>query len=174
MNRKISIGSNAKSEAWLVAVTLHVNGEEHALLLDTRVTLLDALREHLGLTGTKKGCNHGAYGACAVLADGQRILACLKLAVMCGSQEITSIEGLARGEQLHPLQAAFIAHDGFQCGYCTPGQIMSAVALLNEGQATSQEEIRELMSGNMCRCGAYPNIVAAIWSGIEGQANGTI
>jgi xanthine dehydrogenase YagT iron-sulfur-binding subunit len=162
------------TDVQLVAVTLRINGTDHALLLDTRVTLLDALREHLGLTGTKKGCDHGACGACTVLVDGQRVLSCLKLAVMCESQEITTIEGLAQGDQLHPLQAAFIAHDGFQCGYCTPGQIMSAVALLNEGHTTSQEEIREFMSGNLCRCGAYPNIVAAIWSVVEGNADGAI
>ena len=170
----MSISTRAASEIQLVAVTLRVNGTEHALLLDTRVTLLDALREHLGLTGTKKGCDHGACGACTVLADGQRILSCLTLAVMCDGREITTIEGLAQGDQLHPMQAAFMAHDGFQCGYCTSGQIMSAVALLNEGHVTSQEEIREFMSGNLCRCGAYPNIVAAIWSVVEGNTNGTI
>ncbi len=156
-------------DAQLVAVTLSVNGQKHALLLDTRVTLLDALREHLGLTGSKKGCDHGACGACTLLADGQRILSCLTLAVMCEGREITTIEGLAQGEQLHPLQEAFIAHDGFQCGYCTSGQIMSAVALLKEGHTTSPEEIREFMSGNLCRCGAYQNIVNAIWSVVEGS-----
>ena len=170
----MSTSPQIATDAQLVAVTLRINGTDHALLLDTRVTLLDALREHLGLTGTKKGCDHGACGACTVLVDGQRILSCLKLAVMCEAQEITTIEGLAQGDQLHPLQAAFIAHDGFQCGYCTPGQIMSAVALLDEGHTTSQEEIREFMSGNLCRCGAYPNIVAAIWSVVEGKADGTI
>src|SRR5579859_677555 len=170
----MSISTRAACEIQLVAVTLRVNGTEHALLLDTRVTLLDALREHLGLTGTKKGCDHGACGACTVLADGQRILSCLTLAVMCDGREITTIEGLAQGDQLHPMQAAFIAHDGFQCGYCTSGQIMSAVALLNEGHVTSQEEIREFMSGNLCRCGAYPNIVAAIRSVVEEKIDGTI
>src|SRR5437899_8809834 len=140
------ISTERSQDPQLVAVRLRVNGTKHALLLDTRVTLLDALREHLGLTGTKKGCDHGACGACTVLADGQRILSCLTLAVMCEGREITTIEGLANGEELHPVQAAFIAHDGFQCGYCTSGQIMSAVALLNEGHTTSQEEIREFMS----------------------------
>ncbi len=159
------------TDAQLVAVTLHINGTAHALLLDPRVTLLDALREHLGLAGTKKGCDHGACGACTVLVDGQRILSCLRLAVMCEGQEVTTIEGLAQGNQLHPLQAAFIAHDGFQCGYCTPGQIMSALGLIAEGHTTSQEEIREFMSGNICRCGAYPNIVAAICSVLEGNTH---
>ena len=159
------------TDAQLVAVTLHINGTAHALLLDPRVTLLDALREQLGLTGTKKGCDHGACGACIVLVDGRRILSCLRLAVMCQGQEVTTIEGLAQGEHLHPLQAAFIAHDGFQCGYCTPGQIMSAVGLIAEGHTTSQEEIREFMSGNICRCGAYPNIVAAICSVLEGNTH---
>jgi xanthine dehydrogenase YagT iron-sulfur-binding subunit len=156
-------------DAQLIAVTLRVNGTKHALLLDTRVTLLDTLREHLGLTGTKKGCDHGACGACTVLADNQRILSCLTLAAIYDGREITTIEGLANGAELHPMQAAFITHDGFQCGYCTSGQIMSAVALLNEGHTTSQEEIREFMSGNLCRCGAYSNIVAAIWSVVEGE-----
>ncbi len=162
------------TDAQLVAVTLQINGTDHALLLDPRVTLLDALREHLGLTGTKKGCDHGACGACTVLVDGQRILSCLKLAVMCEGQEVTTIEGLAQGEHLHPLQAVFIAHDGFQCGYCTPGQIMSAVGLIAEGHTTSKEEIREFMSGNICRCGAYPNIVAAICTVLEGNTHEAI
>ena len=159
------------TETQLVAVALQINGTDHALLLDPRVTLLDALREHLGLTGTKKGCDHGACGACTVLVDGQRILSCLTLAVTCEGQQVTTIEGLAQGEHLHPLQAAFIAHDGFQCGYCTPGQIMSAVGLIAEGHTTSKEEIREFMSGNICRCGAYPNIVAAICSVLEGNTH---
>jgi xanthine dehydrogenase YagT iron-sulfur-binding subunit len=170
----MSISIEDARNAELLAVTLRVNGREHALLLDTRVTLLDALREHLGLTGTKKGCDHGACGACTVLADRQRILSCLTLAAMCDGREITTIEGLAQGDQLHPLQTAFIAHDGFQCGYCTSGQIMSAVALLDEGHTTSREEIREFMSGNLCRCGAYPNIVEAIWSVVEGKTDGGI
>src|SRR2546430_6482132 len=145
-----------------VAMILHVNGCPRPLRLDSQMTLLDALREHLGLTGTKKGCDQGACGACTVLRDGKRVLSCLMLAAQCDSREVTTIEGLARDGQLHPVQQAFIRHDGFQCGYCTPGQIMSAVALLEEGRAGSDEEIREFMSGNLCRCGAYPNIVAAI------------
>ena len=141
---------------------LHVNGRARRLRLDSRVTLLDALRDHLGLTGTKKGCDQGACGACTVLLDGRRVLSCLMLAAQCDGRAVTTIEGLALDGRLHPLQEAFIRHDGFQCGYCTPGQIMSAVALLEEGRAGSDEEIREFMSGNLCRCGAYPNIVAAI------------
>ena len=144
------------------SLTLRINGVERTLQVDPRVTLLDALREYLGLTGTKKGCDHGECGACTVLADGRRINACLTFAVMQHGQEITTIEGLVHGDELHPVQAAFIEHDAFQCGYCTPGQIISAVALLNEHHAGSAEEIREWMSGNICRCGAYPNIVAAI------------
>ena len=145
-------------------VTLRVNGAEHRLKLDARTTLLDALREHLGLTGTKKGCDLGQCGACTVLVDGRRINACLTLAVMQQGREITTVEGLARDGALHPMQAAFVEHDGFQCGYCTPGQIMSAVGLLAEGRTRSDAEIREFMSGNVCRCGAYPKIVAAIRS----------
>jgi xanthine dehydrogenase YagT iron-sulfur-binding subunit len=143
-------------------LTLRVNGIERSLQLDPRVTLLDALAEYLGLTGTKKGCDRGECGACTVLIDGRRINACLTFAVMHQGQQITTIEGLATEAELHPVQAAFIEHDAFQCGYCTPGQIISAVALLNEGHTGSAEEIREWMSGNICRCGAYPNIVAAI------------
>src|SRR5712672_4306932 len=142
--------------------TLRVNGCKRRLHLDSRVTLLDALREDLGLTGTKKGCDQGACGACTVLLDGKRVLSCLVLAAQCDGRDVTTIEGLAQDQKLHPVQEAFIRHDGFQCGYCTPGQIMSAVALLAEGRAGSDEEIREFMSGNICRCGAYPNIVAAI------------
>jgi xanthine dehydrogenase YagT iron-sulfur-binding subunit len=145
-----------------IDLTLHVNGRTRRLHLDSRVTLLDALREHLGLTGTKKGCDQGACGACTVLLDGKRVLACLMLAAQCDGRDVTTIEGLAKDHELHPVQEAFIRHDGFQCGYCTPGQIMSAVALLDEGRAGSDEQIREFMSGNLCRCGAYPNIVAAI------------
>jgi xanthine dehydrogenase YagT iron-sulfur-binding subunit len=145
-------------------VILSINGSEHSLRLDPRTTLLDALREHLGLTGTKKGCDLGQCGACTVLVDGRRINACLTLAVMQQGKDITTIEGLAQHGALHPLQAAFIEHDGFQCGYCTPGQIMSAVGLLAEGRTRSDAEIREFMSGNICRCGAYTNIVAAIGS----------
>jgi xanthine dehydrogenase YagT iron-sulfur-binding subunit len=145
-------------------VTLHVNGIEHTLHIEPRVTLLDALRDYLGLTGTKKGCDYGACGACTVLVAGRRINACLTLAVMHQESPIVTIEGLAQGDVLHPLQAAFIEHDGFQCGYCTSGQIMSGVALLAEGRTRTDAEIRELMSGNICRCGAYPNILAAIKS----------
>ena len=145
-----------------IDLTVRVNGCMRRLLLDSRVTLLDALREELGLTGTKKGCDQGACGACTVLLDHKRVLSCLVLAAQCDSRDVTTIEGLAKDHELHPVQAAFIRHDGFQCGHCTPGQIMSAVALLEEGRAGSDEEIREFMSGNLCRCGAYPNIVAAI------------
>jgi xanthine dehydrogenase YagT iron-sulfur-binding subunit len=145
-----------------VDVTLRVNGVAQTLTVDPRVTLLDALRERLGLTGTKEGCDQGACGACTILVDGKRVLSCLTLAAACEGREILTIEGLAADGTLHPLQAAFIRHDAFQCGFCTPGQIMSAVALLAEGRATSDTDIREFMSGNICRCGAYPNIVAAI------------
>ena len=145
-----------------VKVNLKINGKNYALDVDPRVTLLDALRERLHLTGSKKGCDHGQCGACTVLVNGRRINSCLSLAVTHEGDEITTIEGLANGEELHPLQAAFIEHDGFQCGYCTPGQICSAVALLKENHANSDDEIREWMSGNICRCGAYPNILAAI------------
>jgi xanthine dehydrogenase YagT iron-sulfur-binding subunit len=145
-----------------VAVTLRVNGAKHELRLDPRVTLLDALRDVLGLTGTKKGCDQGACGACTVLLDGRRVVSCLVLAAQCDGRQVTTIEGLSQDGELHPLQRAFIRHDAFQCGYCTSGQILSAVSLLAEGRAGSDEEIREFMSGNLCRCGAYPNIVAAI------------
>jgi xanthine dehydrogenase YagT iron-sulfur-binding subunit len=143
-------------------VTLVVNVAERTLELAPWTTLLDALRDHLGLTGTKKGCGHGQCGACTVLADGVRINSCLALAVMKDGAEITTIEGLAEGDELHALQAAFIEHDAYQCGYCTPGQICSAAGLLNEGRGKTADDIRELMSGNICRCGAYPNIVAAV------------
>lgn len=170
--------STAAAPPTAIGVTLHVNGTEYSLQLDPRVTLLDALREYVGLTGTKKGCDHGQCGACTVLVNGHRIYSCLTLAVSYESEPITTIEGLAEGEELHPIQAAFIHHDGFQCGYCTPGQIMSAVGLLAEAQANvpshvsanvaasqielTDAEIRERMSGNICRCGAYLNILAAI------------
>ncbi len=162
----------------LVEVTLQINGHSHTLQLDPRTTLLDALREHLAMTGPKKGCDHGQCGACTVLLDGRRINSCLTLAVMHDGQAITTIEGLADGDTLHPMQAAFVEHDGFQCGYCTSGQICSAVGMLAESHegmpsyvtedlsvahpALTDVEIRERMSGNICRCAAYPNIVAAI------------
>ena len=142
-------------------VTLSINGKSHALALDPRTTLLDALREHLNLTGSKKGCDHGQCGACTVLVDGRRVLSCLTLAASVRGP-VTTIEGLAQDGGLHPMQQAFIDHDAFQCGYCTPGQIMSAVACVREGHVRSDDEIREYMSGNLCRCAAYPNILAAI------------
>ncbi len=145
-----------------VAITLSVNGRRRRVVVEPRVTLLDALRERLGLTGTKKGCDRGECGACTVLVDGDRIKSCLTLAVMRQDAEITTVEGLARGEDLHPVQEAFIRHDAFQCGACTPGQLMSAVACIDEGHAGSDAEIREWMSGNLCRCAAYQNIVAAV------------
>jgi len=169
----------------MLSVTLKVNGTSKSLSLDTRTSLLDALREHLLLTGSKKGCDHGQCGACTVLVDGRRVNSCLTLAVTADGAEITTIEGLAQGDTLHPVQAAFLEHDGFQCGYCTPGQICSAVALLKEhkhntlstvsfetGNTSNPEltdnEIRERMSGNICRCAAYPNIVAAVRAASKG------
>ncbi|RXG96978.1 (2Fe-2S)-binding protein [Bradyrhizobium zhanjiangense] len=143
-------------------IHLIINGVSRTLDLLPWTTLLDALRDHLALTGTKKGCDHGQCGACTVLVDGRRVNSCLTLAIMKDGAEITTIEGLAKNGALHPLQQAFIDHDAFQCGYCTPGQICSAAGLLAEGHARDADEIRELMSGNLCRCGAYPNIVAAI------------
>ncbi len=171
----------------MMELTLKVNGTSHTLSLDTRTSLLDALREHLLLTGSKKGCDHGQCGACTVLLNGRRVNSCLTLAVTANGAEITTIEGLAQGDTLHPIQAAFLEHDGFQCGYCTPGQICSAVALLKEhkhntlstvsfetGNTTNPEltdnEIRERMSGNICRCGAYPNIVAAVRAAAKGAS----
>jgi len=145
-----------------IDLTLRINGREHRVAVPACATLLDTLRDALALTGTKKGCDMGACGACTVLVDGRRVNACLTLAVMQEGREIVTIEGLARDGTLHPLQRAFIARDALQCGYCTPGQIMSAIGLIAEGRATSGAAIREFMSGNLCRCGAYPNIVAAI------------
>ena len=153
-----------------MTVTLQVNGVPRTLTVAPWTTLLDALRLYLDLPGTKKGCDHGQCGACTVVVDGRRINSCLTLAVMKDGTEVTTIEGLARGDTLHPLQQAFIEHDAFQCGYCTPGQICSAVGLMAEGKAHTADAIRELMSGNICRCGAYPNIVAAIQEVMSGDA----
>lgn len=152
-------------------IVLRVNGTEHRLTLDPRTTLLDALREHLHLAGSKKGCGLGQCGACTVLMDGKRMKSCLALAALVEEREITTIEGLAQGEDLHPLQAAFIERDAFQCGYCTPGQIMAGVACIAEGHAGSPQEIREWMSGNLCRCGAYDHIVAAIQDAAGGTGS---
>jgi xanthine dehydrogenase YagT iron-sulfur-binding subunit len=150
----------------MAGIALRINGEEHRLEVDVRTTLLDLLRENLGLTGAKKGCDHGQCGACTILLDGRRANACLALAVAHDGAELVTVEGLAAGDDLHPLQSAFIEHDAFQCGYCTPGQLCSAAGMLAEaeaeGVALDAAEIRERMSGNLCRCGAYPNIVAAI------------
>ena len=154
-----------------VDVVLHVNGAEHRLTLDPRTTLLDALREHLQLTGSKRGCALGQCGACTVLLDGKRVKSCLWLAALVDGREITTIEGLAQGDELHPLQAAFIERDAFQCGYCTPGQIMAGVACIAEGHAGSPQEIRDWMSGNLCRCGAYDHIVAAIQDAARATAS---
>jgi xanthine dehydrogenase YagT iron-sulfur-binding subunit len=145
-----------------MAIAITVNGTERRLKVAPWTTLLDALRDHLDLTGTKKGCDHGQCGACTVLVEGRRINSCLTLAVMKDGASVTTVEGLAANGSLHPVQQAFIDHDAFQCGYCTPGQIMSAVSLVAEGRTGSDDDIREFMSGNLCRCGAYPNIVAAI------------
>jgi len=145
-----------------IPLKLEINDVAHSLSVEPRVTLLDLLREQLGLTGTKKGCDHGQCGCCTVHADGKRINSCLSLAVMNDGKKITTIEGLADGDKLHPMQEAFMKHDGFQCGYCTPGQIMSAIGCIREGHANTAEDVREYMSGNICRCGAYPNIIDAI------------
>jgi xanthine dehydrogenase YagT iron-sulfur-binding subunit len=145
-----------------VMVKLFVNGAPHTVMIEPRVSLLDTLRDRLDLTGTKKGCNQGACGACTVWVDRRRVLSCLTLAISCEAREVTTIEGLSDGETLHPMQAAFVDHDAFQCGYCTPGQIMSAVAFLAEGHEPDDASIREWMSGNLCRCAAYPHIRAAI------------
>jgi xanthine dehydrogenase YagT iron-sulfur-binding subunit len=143
-------------------IALTINGHSQGVNVDARTTLLDALRDRLHLTGTKKGCNLGQCGACTVILDGRRVVSCLTLAVMCQGKSVTTIEGLADGGRLHPVQEAFVEHDAFQCGYCTPGQIMSAVGAIQEGRAGSDDEVREQMSGNICRCGAYSNIVAAV------------
>ncbi|MEN3282203.1 MAG: xanthine dehydrogenase YagT iron-sulfur-binding subunit [Solirubrobacteraceae bacterium] len=159
MDLELSIPSSQSS----VALTLTVNGESRTVELEPRVSLLDALRDHLDLPGSKKGCDQGTCGACTVLVDGRRVLACLTLAAACEGHEVTTIEGLAAADgELHPMQRAFIEHDAFQCGYCTSGQIISAVALLDEGNAATDADIAEFMSGNICRCAAYPNIRAAI------------
>jgi xanthine dehydrogenase YagT iron-sulfur-binding subunit len=152
----------ASDPSFPVDVTLRVNETTRSLKIDTRTTLLDALREHIGLTGTKKGCDHGQCGACTVMVDGRRVLSCLTLALTAQDTSITTIEGLAQDGRLHPMQQAFIDQDAFQCGYCTPGQIISAIACVKEGNATNDDDIREFMSGNICRCAAYPNIVAAV------------
>lgn len=162
MPDSLSANNAEKIPMGFAEVTLHVNGSTHTLSLDPRTTLLDALREKLGLTGSKKGCGLGQCGACTVLMDGQRVKACLSFAALVDGREITTIEGLAADGDLHPLQTAFIEKDAFQCGYCTPGQIMAGIACIAEGHAGSAEEIRRWMSGNLCRCGAYDNIVAAI------------
>ncbi|MFN3671673.1 MAG: aldehyde dehydrogenase iron-sulfur subunit PaoA [Bosea sp. (in: a-proteobacteria)] len=174
---RLSAQERSELSPVIAKVSFEVNGARRELSLDARTTLLDALREHLQLTGTKKGCDHGQCGACTVLVDGRRINSCLSLAVMHEGDKVTTIEGLGTPDNLHPMQAAFVKHDGFQCGYCTPGQICSAVAVLDELKAgvpshvsadlnaspeTSDEELRERMSGNICRCGAYPNIIDAI------------
>jgi xanthine dehydrogenase YagT iron-sulfur-binding subunit len=143
-------------------VTLQVNGAAKSLSIDARTTLLDALREHIGLTGSKKGCDHGQCGACTVMVGGRRVLSCLTLALTAQDKQITTIEGLSQGDKLHPMQQAFIDQDAFQYGYCTPGQIVSAIACVKEGHGTNDDDIREYMSGNICRCAAYPNIVAAV------------
>lgn len=162
---------NGSEEIPTMVATLHVNGVEHKVELDTRVTLLDALRDHLGLTGAKKGCDQGTCGACTVLVEGRRVLSCLTLAAQCDGRNVTTVEGVAQDGRLHPVQEAFIRCDGFQCGYCTSGQIMSAIALLSEGRADSDDDIREYMSGNICRCGAYPNIVEAIRQAAAGGSD---
>jgi xanthine dehydrogenase YagT iron-sulfur-binding subunit len=159
-NKKSDAGNSLLQP--LMPVKLTINGSTRQVSLAPWTTLLDALREYLDLTGTKKGCDHGQCGACTVLVNGKRINSCLTLAIRHEDDEITTIEGLSQGDKLHPLQAAFIEHDAFQCGYCTPGQICSAVGLINEGQAKTIEDVRDLMSGNICRCGAYSNITAAI------------
>lgn len=164
MERDVNAPAKARRDAAVdtVTVSLRINGDAHRLQVDSRATLLDTLRERLALTGTKKGCDRGECGACTVHIDGRRVLSCLILAVMAEGRDITTIEGLTPVDGLHPVQAAFIEHDALQCGFCTPGQVMSAVACIREGHAGSDDEIREFMSGNLCRCSAYPQIVAAV------------
>ena len=159
---ELSRRESTESSAATIATTLRINGRTYQLQLDSRATLLDTLRERLALTGAKKGCDRGECGACTVHIERRRVLSCLTLAVMAEGKDVTTIEGLAPAGELHPVQAAFIEHDAFQCGYCTPGQIMSALACIREGHASSDDEIREFMSGNICRCSAYPQIVAAV------------
>jgi xanthine dehydrogenase YagT iron-sulfur-binding subunit len=161
-NAEITPTQPARDAHKPVDATLTINGRDHKMTFDVRTSLLDLLREHVGLTGAKKGCDHGQCGACTVLIDGRRKLSCLTLAVAAQGREITTIEGLATNGELHPMQQAFIDHDAFQCGYCTPGQIMSAIACVKEGHADSNADLREYMSGNLCRCAAYPNIVDAV------------
>ncbi|WP_191058137.1 (2Fe-2S)-binding protein [Geminicoccus harenae] len=163
---------NGTGEPGPIPVVLTINGTERRLEVEPWTTLLDLLRERLDLTGSKKGCDHGQCGACTVLVDDRRVNACLTLAVMLDGASVTTVEGLAQDGQLHPVQDAFVEHDAFQCGYCTPGQICSAVGLLKEGRARSDDEIRELMSGNLCRCGAYVNIVAAVRQVMDGTGAG--
>jgi xanthine dehydrogenase YagT iron-sulfur-binding subunit len=159
----VAQSQSARDPRALLPLALNVNGEDHHLALDARTTLLDAMREHLTLTGTKKGCDHGQCGACTVLVDGRRVLSCLTLAATAQGSKVTTVEGLSKQDgDLHPMQQAFIDQDAFQCGYCTPGQIMSAIGCVHEGHAQSDAQIREYMSGNLCRCAAYPNIVAAV------------
>jgi len=163
---------NGRGEPGRIPVVLTINGTERRLEVEPWTTLLDLLRERLDLSGSKKGCDHGQCGACTVLVDDRRVNACLTLAVMLDGASVTTVEGLAQDGQLHPVQDAFVEHDAFQCGYCTPGQICSAVGLLKEGRAHSDDEIRELMSGNLCRCGAYVNIVAAVRQVMDGTGAG--
>ena len=158
-----SINGGLVSDSYSMQLSFRLNGDSHIVAVEPRTTLLDLLRDRLRLTGTKKGCDHGTCGACTVLVDGRRVLSCLTLAITVQGKEVTTIEGLASGKNLHPMQQAFIECDGFQCGFCTCGQIISAIACIQEGHATNVEEIREWMSGNLCRCGAYPNIVAAVY-----------
>jgi len=164
---KEALGEASFSLPTATRITLRINAAQKQMDVLPWTTLLDALRDYLDLTGTKKGCDHGQCGACTVLVDGKRIISCLTLAIMKDGSAVTTVEGLANGDGLHPIQQAFIDHDAFQCGYCTPGQICSAIGMINEGRAKTADDIRELMSGNICRCGAYPNIVAAIQQAMQ-------